>query len=217
MRTLIPAIVIASLFALRADSAQAQDKCYMIVFGVQDSRNRPTEAHTFATFVRVKNKTDDDDEAEILDQATISWLPTSGIVDLRRAPERGTNHTLKTSIEDVKPTSSIAQWGPFEIRPELFDRAKRQAQFLSSGGILYKAVDLTTRGAGIATNCEHAVLDIGRNPGQPLIRTGLARGHWGSGLVAEHLRGWIIEPTVVHDWVNELLGLDQYRIVKRGL
>jgi len=93
----------------------------------------------------------------------------------------------------------VAQWGPFEIQEELFDRAKKQAALLSSGAILYKAVDPFTRPAGYAINCEHAVCDIGLRPGKAIERTGTAHGHHGSYLVATHLRSWMIEPGVSHD------------------
>src|SRR4051794_17139216 len=71
-----------------------QDKYYAVVFGVQDRRNHFREAHSFATFVRARRQ-----PVRILEQATISWLPASGTVDLRNPPEEGTNHPLKESLE----------------------------------------------------------------------------------------------------------------------
>ena len=65
-------------------------------------------------------------------------------------------------------------------------------------------------------NCEHAICDIGLRPGESLIRTGTAHGHDGSYLVALHLRSWMIEPGVAHEWVNRSLGLGQYAIAKGG-
>lgn len=212
MNIRVGAMVVACLLSMHAGSeARAQEKYYTVIFGVQDGPNRFREAHSFATFVQARRE-----PVRILDQATISWLPASGVVNLRNRAERGTNHTLKSSLELVTPAHTIAQWGPFEITQDLFQRAKRQAQFLERGGTLYKAVDLSTRSVGVAVNCEHAISDIVRNPGQPFVRTGTARGHWGSFLVAGHLRGSMIEPTVVHDWLNEPLGLNAYRITKRG-
>ena len=41
---------------------------------------------------------------------------------------------------------------------------------LSSGGILYKAVDPFSRPAGVAINCEHAICDIALNPGERKAR-----------------------------------------------
>jgi hypothetical protein len=211
MKSLIVLVLACSVSLHTVSKIRGQDKYYAVIFGVQDARNRFHEAHSFATFVRAQR-----DPAKIIDQATISWLPASGIVDLKNRPERGTNHTFKNSFESVAPHRSIAQWGPFEVREDLFDRAKRQEQFLKSGGILYKAVDLFTRPAGVAINCEHSISDIVRNPGDPFIRTGTARGHYGSFLVAEHLRPLMMEPNTVHPWLEAPLGLEQYRIIKKS-
>jgi hypothetical protein len=212
MSASVRSIGLACLFSILAGSeARGQDKFYAVIFGVQDGANRFREAHSFATFVRARRE-----PARIVDQATISWLPASGIVNLRNRPERGTNHPLRESLELVTRAQSIAQWGPFEVKEELFDRAKKQEQLLKSGRVLYKAVDLTTRPNGMAINCEHSISDIVRNPGDPFVRTGTARGHHGSFLVAEHLRGWMIESNKVHDWLNGPLGLDAYPIAKKG-
>lgn len=206
-------IAIVSVFFLLADSARGQDKFYGIIFGEQDGGNRFCEAHTFATFVRVRLEVDG---PQTVDQATISWLPAAGKVKLLKRAEKGRNYTLEESFALVKPGHRVAQWGPFEIQEELFDRAKKQAALLSSGAILYKAVDPFTRTVGYAINCEHAVCDIGIRPGESIVRTGTAHGHHGSYLVATHLRGWMIEPGVSHDWVNRTLKLDQHAIAKGG-
>jgi hypothetical protein len=205
-------IVIAGLFLLLTGSAaRAQDKFYAVIFGYQDRNNRCCEAHSFATFVQVHAGLTG---PEIVDQATISWLPAQGPVKLLKRAEKGRNHTLKESFESVKPWHTVAQWGPFEIKEELFHRAKKQEQFLSSGGTLYKAVEPFARPAGIAVNCEHAICDIGLNPGESHVRTGTARGHQGSYLVAMHLRSFMVEPGVAHDWLSRPLGLEQYAIAK---
>ena len=206
-------IVIVGVLLLFAGSARGQDRFYAIIFGEQDGGNRCCQAHSFATFVRVRLAVA---EPEIVDRATISWLPAAGRVKLFKRAEPGTNYTLEQSLAMVKPGHSLAQWGPFEIQEELFDRAKKQAAFLSSGGVLYKAVDPFSRPAGVAVNCEHAISDIGLRPGESIVRTGTAHGHHGSYLVAMHLRSWIIEPGVAHDWVGRSLKLDQYAIAKGG-
>jgi hypothetical protein len=205
-------VLIACLFLLLAGSAaRGQDKYYTVIFGFQDRNNRACEAHSFATFVRIRQELTG---PEVVDQATISWLPAQGTVKLFKRAERGINHSLKESLENVKPGHAIAQWGPFEIKEELFHRAKKQEHFLSSGGIRYKAIERFARPAGIAVNCEHSICDIGLNPGEAHVRTGTARGHHGSYLVAVHLRNWMIEPGVAHDWVSRPLGLNQYAIAK---
>src|SRR5438045_3719207 len=65
--------------------------------------------------------------------------------------------------------------------------------------------------------CEdHAICDIGLRPGESILRTGTAHGYHGSYLVTMHLRNWMIEPGVSHDWVARSLKLDQYAIAKGG-
>jgi hypothetical protein len=214
IRTMIRNSVSACVLLLLAGSAaRGQDNFYAIIFGEQDGRNRFCEAHSFATFVRVRLEATG---PEIVDRATISWLPAAGRVKLFKRAERGRNYTLEESFALVKPGHSVAQWGPFEIQEELFDRAKKQEAFLSSGGVLYKAVDPFSRPAGVAVNCEHAISDIGLRPGESIVRTGTAHGQYGSYLVATHLRSWMIEPGVAHDWVGRSLKLDQYAIAKGG-
>jgi hypothetical protein len=204
-------IAIAALSLLFAGSARGQDRFYAIIFAEQDERNSFVGAHSFATFAQVRLQ---GSGPEVVDRATISWLPAAGRVRLFKRAEPGRNYTLEESLAMVKPGHRLAQWGPFEIKEELFHRAKKQAAFLSSGGILYKAVDPLARPAGRAINCEHAISDIGLRPGESIVRTGTAHGHYGSYLVATHLRSWMIEPGVAHEWVNGSLGLGQYAIAR---
>src|SRR5438132_13033673 len=94
-------ILIACLFLLLAGSpVRGQDKYYAVVFGVQDGKNRCCEAHSFAHFVQVRQELAG---PEVVDEATISWLPAQGPVKLFKRAERGRNHTLKESLEIVKP------------------------------------------------------------------------------------------------------------------
>jgi hypothetical protein len=206
-------VIACVLLLVLGSAARGQDHFYAIIFGEEDGRNRFCEAHSFATFARVRLEATG---PEIVDRATISWLPAAGRVRLFKRAERGRNYTLEESFALVKPGHSVAQWGPFEIQEELFYRAKNQAAFLSSGGVLYKAMDPFSRPAGVAVNCEHAICDIGLRPGESIVRTGTAHGHHGSYLVAMHLRNWMIEPGVAHDWVGRSLKLDQYAIAKGG-
>src|SRR5262245_10200556 len=140
-------VIAAVLLLLTGSAARGQDTFYAIIFGEQDGRNRFCEAHTFATFVRVRVEAEG---PEVVDQATISWLPAAGRVKLFKRAERGRNYTLEESFALVKQGHRLAQGGPFEIQEELFDRAKKQAAFLCSGAILYKSVDPFARPAGRA-------------------------------------------------------------------
>src|SRR6516164_4570902 len=95
-RTMFRNIGIAGVLLLLAGStARGQDKFYGIIFGEEDGRNRFCEAHTFATFVRVSLE---GAGPEVVDQATISWLPAAGKVKLFKRAERGRNYTLEESF-----------------------------------------------------------------------------------------------------------------------
>src|SRR5438046_2303288 len=71
MNTRAGVILLACIAGIHAGAdARGQDKFYTVIFGVQDGPNRFREAHSFATFVRVRRP-----QVLIMDQATISWLP----------------------------------------------------------------------------------------------------------------------------------------------
>jgi hypothetical protein len=57
MKIIIRAGLIAALVLLTTRSAaRGQDKCYAVIFGVQDRFNRCCKAHSFATFVRARQE-----------------------------------------------------------------------------------------------------------------------------------------------------------------
>lgn len=202
------------LLSLGSTSGYSIDRYYMSVFGVQDSLNRFTTAHTFGVFVHAKEEGDDPAQYP-LNIRVISWLPASEKVYLFKKAEPGRNHLLEESLSvPAKEGRSIAQWGPVEIKKELFDRASVQVTALNQKKILYKAYDQGPRQKGIATNCEHAVSDIDTDHG--LLPTGTAHGFRGSRMVALHLRRWVLGPLEHPEliWLEKRLGLTQFPIRK---
>lgn len=193
-------------------SAQAADRFYMTIFGVQDRINRFETAHTFGLFVRV-----DDTAPEALETQLISWLPATGIVHLFARAEKGRNYPLDESLsEPAEDGRQITMWGPIEIKAELFERAKKRVADLESGRILYKAFDEFQRKTGLVTNCEHAVSDIDHDAGY--LHTGTGHGNRGSRMVVRHLaKRWAIKPQVTHDWLIPRLHLDEYPIRREFL
>jgi hypothetical protein len=73
----------------------------------------------------------------------------------------------------------VYEWGPYRIRPELYERGLRQIERLNSGRIAYKVLDGAWRPDG-ASNCIHAV----PVPKQVrcisliLLLRGTLTGHW---------------------------------------
>jgi hypothetical protein len=183
---------------------------YMIVYAYQTTPNKPKYSHTFATFIKSSKQDDSAFEAH-----TISWLPrTLNIVVLRRDSEPGVNLDLHKTIElGLSYGGRVSQWGPFQIQPELYERALAQIDRLESGAIGYKALDREYRLGG-ASNCIHAVSDIDTDNG--ILVTGLDRGDAAAAAVVEHLSRWIIEPGNIHPWINERLNPGRkYPIVQR--
>src|ERR1043166_5554578 len=141
-------------FSVAATFAPAQDKkdrprYFMCIFAHETNPRAPQSAHTFATFVKA------DDKA--FETHTISWLPKGGEIRLVRPAEPGVNLDLKASLDTAAAMKAqVFEWGPYEIKPELYDRALKQIALLNSGRVLYKAVDLVPqRGELLFFNCIH--------------------------------------------------------------
>jgi len=188
--------------------AGKQTRYYLCVFAYQTEPPRVQFSHTFATFVK--------SDGDSFEAHTISWLPRSlDIRVLRRFGEPGANFGLKETLEVAAGVGArIYEWGPFEIKPELYKRALRQIDTLNSGRILYKAVDANWRGNG-ASNCIHAVADVDTDRG--FLKVGREYGAAASAMVAEHLSPWFIQPDHQVPWINEKLGLPKPPLVPREL
>jgi len=209
--TIIAAAIICALgllvWRLSADPRPTEDKYFMIIFASQAEPVVPRNAHTFATFVKSADPGAEMDgansEAEVL---TISWLPASmEVVPVRLAPESGKNFDLAMTLKWARSMKArIIAWGPYEIKKELFDRARQQIERLERGGVGYKALDLRFRGAG-ASNCIHAVCDIDTENG--LLATGTAFGEAASLMALRHLQRWIVDPQKTYSEIAERLQL----------
>jgi hypothetical protein len=176
---------------------------YMCVFSYDGVPPSPEHAHTFATFIKCAHGA--------TEAHTISWLPRSDIVKIRRSfCEPGVNHDLHDTLRRAKGSAAhIYEWGPYQIQPELFARALRQIDKLNSGRLQYKALDGYEH-PNTASNCIHAVSDIDMDHGS--LTVDCAYGKAAGAKVVEHLAGWIIQPRRQHAWIDKRLGLDQYGI-----
>jgi hypothetical protein len=108
--------------------------------------------------------------------------------------------------------------GPYECRPHLYYRSLVQKDFLESGQIGYQAIDVVGEAArkGNGCDCIHSVTDMdplfNRNH-YPLRRFGDIASQFLVKQVWE--RDILIHPEQTHDWLNEVLGLNQYPITHR--
>lgn len=176
---------------------------FMAVFAFEGRPNVPRRAHTFAVFVKKHA-----DKTEI---QTISWLPrTLNVAPLRPAPEPGVNLELHETIKlGLSQGARIWQWGPYQVKAELYEKAERQVERLNAGAVLYKAVDDLFR-PGRAINCIHAVSDLVDGN---LLATGTAFGVPASRMVFNHLRRWISDGQIRPD-INKILDLEKYQFVQ---
>ena len=161
--------------------------------------------HTFATFVHASGDGDDLSAWMIQEVVDISWLPQTMVLHpLRfRAEETGINLELPATLRWAKCNGlGVSMWGPYEIRPALFEMACTRANYLQSGAVGYNVVDRRRR--PLVLDCIHAVSGIDRSRGS--FHTRLAFGDIASYFVLHHFRDSLINPCVPHDWVAERLG-----------
>ncbi len=204
-------IIALAILALPAD-APAADLYFMTVYGAQRPViNRPKYTHTWATFIRLSGE--GDDPRRYRAQAfTISWLPRTLEVrplDLRAEP--GINLNLQDTIAWCdKNRMDIAQFGPYQIEPELWLRAFRRFDRLERGELQYRASDLINAPRfQEACNCIYAVLDNdNRDPAFRPVTLGF--GDIGSAFVARRLAPSIIDRRSTYPWVSEMIGVRNY-------
>jgi hypothetical protein len=199
--------------ALVPTAARGEEFYYAIIFATEGDLPLPRYAHTFATFVKATGQGPCSDHY-VLEAHTLSWSPASGEVRVARfSPEPGTNLDLAGSLHWARSLDArVSRWGPFQVRKELYDRARAQIARLESGALQYKALDLGLRPYS-ASNCIHALSDIDADGG--LLDTGADYGAEASYQVAHHFLRWMINPYQVHEWVYDRLGLRDWPIEPR--
>jgi hypothetical protein len=188
----------------------------MIVFGSQ----RPiyyeaNHTHSFALFVRAV--TDEDCRPHVVESFPISWLPQSMEVRVGRLhPEPGWNLDIPRTLDwALKDGQRVSRWGPFQVTPELYQRALRQKNHLESGAVRYKTLD-TGFPTRHVSNCIHALADIHHEA--PRLRLGTPTwGQAGSYFITLSLGRFIVDPRVTHEWVIDAVGLRDCPIVARHL
>jgi hypothetical protein len=156
----------------------------------------------------------------LVESHTISWLPaTLEIHPWSVRVEKAVNLDLQETLRFVLAKGErVSQWGPYECRPNLYNRFLVQKEFLESGRIGYQCVDTVGESArtGDGCDCIHAMTDMdplfSRNR-YPLIRYGDSATRF---VVREcRRRGVLINPGQTHAWLNAYLGLDSYPIRHR--
>jgi hypothetical protein len=210
-------LFVVGVFLLLARPAPgwAGEACFVLMFGSQRIPNQPNYSHTFATFVRATWAGDACRPGPIsLEAHTISWLPSNLVVRCcALLPECGRNLDLHSTLRYALANGErVSMWGPYQISPDLFYRARQQVALLQSGQLLYKAND-TGFPARRVSNCIHAVSEA---VDRPLLLVPCPG--WGEGasyVVLLKMRPWIVDEDRLHYWISSALGLNCYPIIYR--
>ncbi len=192
---------------------------YVIVFGAESTPKLPRWTHSWGVFIHTAEQGPGRPPA--IETHTISWMPAT----LEIRPwcfhiEPPVNLNLHETLQYVLGMGErVAQWGPYECRPELYYRAVAQKQFLESGRIGYQCVDTVGEAGwlGNGSDCIHAITDMDplySRSRYRLIRYGMAASRF----IARELqrRDMLLHPDQTQDWLNAYLGLDAYPIIHRG-
>jgi hypothetical protein len=211
---LFSAAVAVQVFAM-APQASAGEAYYVLVFGQQQTPNNVNASHTFATFVKLSWAGSDPRHAlPRLEAHTISWLPAAmQLHALAVLPEYGRNLDLHATLRWAQENGMrTSLWGPYAIRPELYQAALREISLLQSGQVLYKVNDLGYRSDEVC-NCIHALNSVVLGHHYCVFEPGW--GEAASYRMLCRMRPWIMETGTIHAWVGSALGLDCYPIVYR--
>lgn len=122
---------------------------WLALFACQTNPYKPQKTHTFATLMRGN---------EI---ATISWLPaTMKVRGLAVCPETGHNWTLSETFDwACRGGMYVSVWGPYPVKPELYDCFHSSIACLESGRIRYKSLTGLKPNRD-AMNCVNAVQSV---------------------------------------------------------
>jgi ABC-type phosphate/phosphonate transport system substrate-binding protein len=177
---------------------RGESEYYLCVFAFDRAPRRARYSHTFATFIKA--------DGGAVEAHTISWLPGSMRIEVGRTQsEPGVNLSLRQTLRWARELGAhVYEWGPYRIRPELYERALRQIERLNRGRVRFKALDGAWR-PDAASNCTHALSDIDADDG--LLTVDGAYGVAASARVVGHLSRWMIQPGREHSWVDQKLGL----------
>lgn len=201
--------------AFSAQSANAEEFCYVVIFGSQSQPKQLRRCHTWATFVRAVGTGTHPNNYELFTH-TISWYPASRQVTIWTPfPEPGVNLSLEETLATVLPQEErVAAYGPFLITPTLFNRSVQVHNTLLTGAVQYRAID--TAANKFVSDCIHAVAAADPVFGRahyPLIRVGQSASRYiAKEIVRRSPESGIVQTHHDSSWLIPRLGLDRYPI-----
>lgn len=207
----VATIALAFLALAGPGPARAGTFYYGMVFGSDSDPKRLRYSHTWAVFVKATGE-GTDPNAYSLEYRTISWLPRR--LDVRvfnPVPEPGVNLDLYRTLDvEYSHGDTVTMWGPFAMRPEIYERAAHVVSVLDSGAARYRAIS----GRDLLTgDCIHAVAAIDPVFGRghyPLIRIGKPASRY----IARQVMTRSVFDQYQYDnsWLIPRMGLDRYPI-----
>jgi hypothetical protein len=188
---------------------------YIMVFGAESCPKIPRLTHTWATAVKVVEQ--GPGKSPIIEQATISWMPSSlNIHPWCFRVETGVNLTLEQTLQHLcEQGERIAMWGPYQIRPGVYRKFLIQKEFVESGKLGYQCIDMVgeARCSGTGSDCIHAISDsdaLYDRDHYPLRRFGWDASEY---LVKQlFTRNMLLPPHHTHDWLVAAMRLDRSTI-----
>ena len=184
----------------------------VFIFGAQPTPKVIKDSHSWATFVRVVGEGSDPASYQVFAH-TISFVPaTLQVRTLALKPEPGANLDLVGSLAYARTkNASVTAWGPFLMRPEVYQKSLEVWSQISRGAVEYRAID-TLRDTVVA-DCIHAITAVDPDFGRghyPLIRTGKSASRY----IARQIVKRVDPDRTLPDqtWLIAALGLDRHPI-----
>jgi hypothetical protein len=189
------ALVVAMIAS--GHSVSAADDHFVTIFSAEAVPFESRKTHMFVVLHRVP-------AGGAVEQHHISWFPESRRVrGVTLRPEPGLNLPLDETFAHCRNQClRVSVWGPYQIKPELFELMKCQQAKLESGKVKYKPTD-NLYPSDVAANCYHAIW-------QPVAPCRKYSGAFNCGdasgaMTVQLFSKWIIDPCKTHDAVLELV------------
>ncbi len=228
MRHLLPVLLVVTVLpvvapaqpgvaVVRDFTPTCSERYFVTLFGGQGDLFRPRTAHTWATFVRTAGTPTSE---RVVAEDTISWLPVT--LDVRpwalRA-ETGVNLTLQQTFDFMGShhRKRVVAWGPYEITAERYAQAMSQKALLESGTVRYHSLGLFGRKPDVM----HCVDGVTRIDAEWERKDNPSRW-FGEAATGQATRsavrsGFLLNPTVTHDWLIHVINPTGYKLTVRQL
>lgn len=194
--------VIAGVLLAAPLPASAADSYYVTIFSAETVPFQSTHTHTFVVVTRIPAPINGVPQA--VEQHQISWAPANlNPRGLTLRPERGVNLSVPDTFQYCRSSCMrVSAWGPYQIKPELFEMMKCQAAKLDSGRVKYKPTDNLYH-TDVAANCYHAIW-------QPVAPCRKYSGAFNCGdasgaMTVRLFQPWLIDPCTTNDSILELV------------